>query len=237
MLSCPSGRQSSRFSLPRHNSASSCHPYRIVSYRFVSFRVIPSDNQGVSLERQQYYGGSAAQSTLFPALDAALGVSHSAHSSNAFLLEMRNYMPPGSFVRRAHVSCRKNLDDVAYHITTTTTPWTNFSRLCDGFRAQIGRRQHQMKQHALFEDSSRQECFFQPTSPPLVSALRSDNVLAALISSLKKSDERVPCGNSCDPLGSACADSCCRERVALASCVNRLHSFIFRTLFSRVLRV
>lgn len=51
--------------------------------------------QGVSSRRKQYYGGSAAQSTLFPALDAALEVSHSAHSSNAFLLEMRNYMPPG----------------------------------------------------------------------------------------------------------------------------------------------
>ncbi|CAB1097061.1 unnamed protein product [Ectocarpus sp. CCAP 1310/34] len=51
--------------------------------------------EGVSSKRRQYYGGSAAQSTLFPALDAALEVSHSAHSSNAFLLEMRKYMPPG----------------------------------------------------------------------------------------------------------------------------------------------
>ena len=51
--------------------------------------------QGVSWRRKQYYGGSAAQSTLFPALDAALEVSHSKHSSNAFLLEMRDYMPPG----------------------------------------------------------------------------------------------------------------------------------------------
>ncbi|CAN0198428.1 unnamed protein product, partial [Ectocarpus fasciculatus] len=51
--------------------------------------------EGVSSKKRQYYGGSAAQSTLFPALDAALEVSHSAHSSNAFLLEMRDYMPPG----------------------------------------------------------------------------------------------------------------------------------------------
>ncbi len=58
-------------------------------------RVTPPRRQGVSAKRQKYYGGSAAQSTLFPALDAALEVSHSAHSSNAFLLEMRNYMPPG----------------------------------------------------------------------------------------------------------------------------------------------
>ncbi|CAM9734761.1 unnamed protein product, partial [Ectocarpus sp. 13 AM-2016] len=50
--------------------------------------------EGVSSKKRQYYGGSAAQSTLFPALDAALEVSHSAHSSNAFLLEMRDYMPP-----------------------------------------------------------------------------------------------------------------------------------------------
>ncbi|CAN0078752.1 unnamed protein product [Scytosiphon promiscuus] len=51
--------------------------------------------EGVSSKRQRYHGGSAAQSTLFPALDAALGVSHSAHPSHAFLLEMRDYMPPG----------------------------------------------------------------------------------------------------------------------------------------------
>lgn len=55
-------------------------------------------DQGVSSRRQQYYGGSAAQSTLFPALDAALDVSHSKHSSNVFLLEMRNYMPPGEHI-------------------------------------------------------------------------------------------------------------------------------------------
>eukprot|EP00752_Nemacystus_decipiens_P012084 g10714.t1 len=60
--------------------------------------------EGVSSRRQQYYGGSAAQSTLFPALDAALEVSHSAHSSNAFLLEMRNYMPPGHRRLLEHLS-------------------------------------------------------------------------------------------------------------------------------------
>ncbi|CAM9626638.1 unnamed protein product [Laminaria digitata] len=60
--------------------------------------------EGVSSRRQQYYGGSAAQSTLFPALDAALDVSHSMHSSNAFLLEMRNYMPPGHRRLLEHLS-------------------------------------------------------------------------------------------------------------------------------------
>eukprot|EP00903_Cladosiphon_okamuranus_P008355 g8036.t1 len=60
--------------------------------------------EGVSSRKRQYYGGSAAQSTLFPALDAALEVSHSAHSSNAFLLEMRNYMPPGHRRLLEHLS-------------------------------------------------------------------------------------------------------------------------------------
>ncbi|CAN0057092.1 unnamed protein product, partial [Ascophyllum nodosum] len=60
--------------------------------------------EGVSWRRKQYYGGSAAQSTLFPALDAALEVSHSKHSSNAFLLEMRDYMPPGHRRLLEHLS-------------------------------------------------------------------------------------------------------------------------------------
>ncbi|CAM9489420.1 unnamed protein product, partial [Discosporangium mesarthrocarpum] len=51
--------------------------------------------EGVSPTSQQYYGGSAAQSSLFPALDGALGVSHAQHSSNAYLVEMRRYMPQG----------------------------------------------------------------------------------------------------------------------------------------------
>ncbi|CAM9183946.1 unnamed protein product, partial [Phaeothamnion confervicola] len=47
--------------------------------------------------RRKYYGGSAAQSTLAPALDLALGVTHgkSAESSRSFLRDMREYMPPG----------------------------------------------------------------------------------------------------------------------------------------------
>lgn len=80
---------------------SDCHPLHDLPCLFVVPREHPHTrfvrrDQGVSSRKQQYYGGSAAQSTLFPALDAALEVSHSAHSSNAFLLEMRNYMPPGS---------------------------------------------------------------------------------------------------------------------------------------------
>ena len=49
--------------------------------------------EGVSNERQQYYGGSAAQSSLLPFLDIALGVSHQSIKSQDFLRSMREYMP------------------------------------------------------------------------------------------------------------------------------------------------
>lgn len=75
--------------------------YFVASFAYMCshYHGISVAQQGVSSGRQQHYGGSAAQSTLFPALDAALGVSHSSHSSNAFLLEMRNYMPQGRRLR------------------------------------------------------------------------------------------------------------------------------------------
>ena len=49
--------------------------------------------QGVTSERQQFYGGSAAQSSLLPFLDISLGVSHENSKSKDFLLAMRDYMP------------------------------------------------------------------------------------------------------------------------------------------------
>ena len=48
--------------------------------------------QGVTEERQQFYGGSAAQSSLLPFLDLSLGVSHENSKSQDFLLAMRDYM-------------------------------------------------------------------------------------------------------------------------------------------------
>lgn len=49
--------------------------------------------RGVTEERQQFYGGSAAQSALTPTLDVAFGVTHEHTKSNEFLLAMRDYMP------------------------------------------------------------------------------------------------------------------------------------------------
>lgn len=48
--------------------------------------------EGVSEERQQFYGGSAAQSALLPFLDIMLGVEHDSVRSRDFLLAMRDYM-------------------------------------------------------------------------------------------------------------------------------------------------
>ena len=48
--------------------------------------------EGVSAERQQFYGGSAAQSSLIPFLDIVLGVSHDKTKSKDFLMAMRDYM-------------------------------------------------------------------------------------------------------------------------------------------------
>jgi indoleamine 2,3-dioxygenase len=47
---------------------------------------------GVSNERKQYYGGSAAQSALLPVLDIGLGVKHENEKSREFLTAMRDYM-------------------------------------------------------------------------------------------------------------------------------------------------
>jgi len=48
--------------------------------------------EGFSATRQQYFGGSAAQSALLPLLDIALGVRHDSGKSRNFLLAMREYM-------------------------------------------------------------------------------------------------------------------------------------------------
>ena len=50
--------------------------------------------EGVSETPVKLAGGSAAQSSLFQAIDAALGISHEHEDSRPFLLAMRGHMPP-----------------------------------------------------------------------------------------------------------------------------------------------
>ncbi|MDX1521192.1 MAG: indoleamine 2,3-dioxygenase [Anaerolineae bacterium] len=50
--------------------------------------------EGVSSTPVQYAGGSAAQSSLIQALDAALDIKHVDPQSRPFLMDMRTYMPP-----------------------------------------------------------------------------------------------------------------------------------------------
>ena len=50
--------------------------------------------EGVSETPVKLAGGSAAQSSLFQAIDGALGISHEHKDSRPFLLAMRGHMPP-----------------------------------------------------------------------------------------------------------------------------------------------
>ncbi len=50
--------------------------------------------EGVSEEPRKYFGGSAAQSPWFQAVDAALGIAHQDNHTNPYLMEMRTYMTP-----------------------------------------------------------------------------------------------------------------------------------------------
>ena len=80
-----------------------CHPftfYHRVRPFLSAWKNNPTLPNGVlykgvaeAVERQQFYGGSAAQSSLLPFLDIALGVSHASTKSQEFLLSMRDYMP------------------------------------------------------------------------------------------------------------------------------------------------
>lgn len=57
--------------------------------------------EGVSSERKQYYGGSAAQSSLIPLLDISLGIEHENAKTKEFFSAMRDYMakPHREFLR------------------------------------------------------------------------------------------------------------------------------------------
>jgi indoleamine 2,3-dioxygenase len=50
--------------------------------------------EGTGIGPVQYNGGSAAQSSLLQAIDAALGIRHDHGLTKDFLLSMRDYMPP-----------------------------------------------------------------------------------------------------------------------------------------------
>lgn len=74
-----------------------CDPY-IFYHRVRPFLAgWPGDGiiyKGVSDEPRKLAGGSAAQSSLFQALDAGLGIVHEHDDSQPFLLAMRAHMPP-----------------------------------------------------------------------------------------------------------------------------------------------
>lgn len=78
-----------------------CHPfifYHRVRPFLSGWKQNPTLPQGIIYhgvnenKRYQYYGGSAAQSSLIPFLDIGLGISHDSTRSRDFLLAMRDYM-------------------------------------------------------------------------------------------------------------------------------------------------
>jgi indoleamine 2,3-dioxygenase len=78
-----------------------CRPrefYHVVRPFLSGWRGNPSLPGGVAYgecpDKREYCGGSAAQSSLFSALDAVLGIRHDASSCNNFLVEILDYMPP-----------------------------------------------------------------------------------------------------------------------------------------------
>ena len=89
--------------------------------------------RGVSDERQQFYGGSAAQSSMLPFLDISLGVDHSNIKSQEFLLSMRAYMPclHREFLTYIEsVACiRTFVVDVTSDITDDEKPWAQALKL------------------------------------------------------------------------------------------------------------
>jgi indoleamine 2,3-dioxygenase len=63
---------------------------------------------------QQFAGETGAQSTIIPALDAALGVSHGGDPLRPYLLEMRNYMPPRHRAFLAAIEAGPSIRDYVY---------------------------------------------------------------------------------------------------------------------------
>ena len=75
----------------------SCDPYIFYTYvrPFLAGWPAPGVTyDGTGVGPVQYNGGSAAQSSLLQAIDAALGIRHDHGLTNGFLMSMRDYMPP-----------------------------------------------------------------------------------------------------------------------------------------------
>jgi indoleamine 2,3-dioxygenase len=63
---------------------------------------------------QQFAGETGAQSTIIPALDAALGVCHRDDPLRPYLLDMRNYMPPRHRAFLAAIEAGPSIRDYVY---------------------------------------------------------------------------------------------------------------------------
>jgi indoleamine 2,3-dioxygenase len=77
-----------------------CEPYvyyhrvRPYIHGFSEYPVVYNGVAAFEGHPQTFFGETGAQSTIIPALDAALGVEHSADELRVYLGKMREYMPP-----------------------------------------------------------------------------------------------------------------------------------------------
>jgi indoleamine 2,3-dioxygenase len=86
--------------------------------------------EGTGIGPVQYNGGSAAQSSLLQAIDAALGIRHDHGLTKTFLMSMRDYMPPR---HRAFIETIGARSRVRARVTDTHAPAT----LCQAYDAAV----------------------------------------------------------------------------------------------------
>lgn len=96
----------------------SCDPYIFYNHVRPNLAGWPAPGavyEGTGVGPVQYNGGSAAQSSLLQAIDAALGIRHEHGLTKDFLLSMRNYMPPRHRAFIEDIGARSRVRDcVAY---------------------------------------------------------------------------------------------------------------------------
>lgn len=112
--------------------------------------------EGVSAEPLRLTGGSAAQSTLIQAFDAALGLRHGEESTGPFLAAMRDYMPAP---HRAFLAALDAGPDLRAHVLARRTEMPALARAHDAALTELAelRREHMAMAARFITAQSRQD--------------------------------------------------------------------------------